>query len=131
MAYLDIGTDGIIAAPRFGTPLTEAAGGKAGFSPLEWLVIALAERDGKRSLAEPGRIAAALHRLFGGSGRPRLANPQLEALRRFAVMTWHDGGNVAPSERAAFIGAGYTAAQANMLVESVFAGRGRRLVGAA
>lgn len=96
-----------------------------GFSPLEWLVVALAERDSLGSLRQPSRIGAALNRLFASSER-RLANPQLEAVRRLAVHVWHRGYQVPPSELAAFRLAGFTAGQAETLLESIVGRRARR-----
>jgi hypothetical protein len=135
MAYLDL-REGEAAhaggAPLFRWSTAEApAPTETGFSALEWLVIALAERDRPSSLAKPGRIASALHRIFGGGNQHRLANPKLEALRRFAVMAWHHGGNVAPSELRAMREAGYTRGQIEALLENIFARRGKRRVGAA
>ena len=98
-----------------------------GFSALEWLVIALAKRDSLGSLREPSRIGVALVRLFGGRGGPKLANPQLEALRRFAVLAWHRGHNVPRSELAAFRDAGFSPNQAEILLESVLGTRAARL----
>jgi hypothetical protein len=99
----------------------------SGFSALEWLVVALARRDHLSSLRTPGRIGAALSRVFGGRGEPRLANPRLEALRRFAVLAWHRGHNVPPSELAAFRIAGFSPNQAEALLESVLGARATRL----
>jgi len=101
------------------------------FSALEWLVIALAERDSLSSLRQPGRLASALGRLFGSSETPRLADPRLEALRRLAVTAWHRGFDVPQSELAAFHAAGFSIAQAETLLQSLLgrrATRGRRRV---
>jgi hypothetical protein len=95
------------------------------FSALEWLVVALAERDSLSSLRTPGRIGTALARLFGSSER-RLANPQLEALRRLAVHAWHHGHNVPPSELAAFRAAGFSTGQAETLLDNILGRRGSR-----
>ncbi|WP_223796732.1 hypothetical protein [Sphingomonas nostoxanthinifaciens] len=111
--------------------MTSEAAAATGFSALEWLVIALAERDRPSSLGNPGRIAAALHRLFGSNGaKSRLANPRLEALRRFAVLAWHHGGVVARSDRSAFVEAGFSLEQAEVLLENIIRRRGGRRVGA-
>lgn len=99
---------------------------KTGFSPLEWLVIALARGDRLSSLRTPGRIASALSLLFGSSTEPRLANPQLEALRRLAVLAWHHGYNVPPSALAAFHAAGFSTGQAETLLDSVLGQRAVR-----
>jgi hypothetical protein len=101
----------------------EVRGHASGFSALEWLVVALARRDSIGSLRSPGRIGSALSRIFGGRGEPRLANPKLEALRRFAVYAWHRGHNVPPSELAAFREAGFSPNQAETVLESILSTR--------
>ena len=93
------------------------------FSALEWSVIALARRDRLSSLRTPGRMAIALGRLFGERHNPRLADPALEALRRMAVLTWHYGYSVASDEVRAFVEAGFTTDQYELMVMSVAAGR--------
>jgi len=128
MAYLDLREAelaGSISTPVFRAPAKEQAG-PTGFSALEWLVIALAERDRLSSMAEPGRIAVALGRLFGGRESPRLANPRLEALRRLAVMTWYHGHHLPASELAAFHAAGFSTGQAETLLANVTARRSTR-----
>lgn len=93
---------------------------QATFSALEWQVIAIARGDGRRSLATPGRLAVALGMIFGGQRpNPRLADARLEALRRFAVLAWHDGDDVAPAECDAFEAAGFTPAQRSLLMASI------------
>ncbi len=91
---------------------------RAGFSALEWSVVAIARRDRLSTLRQPGRMSMAMGALFGGVRDPRLADPQLEALRRMAVLTWHRGYSVAPSEVAAFTAAGYSLDQYHALVGS-------------
>lgn len=97
-----------------------------GFSPLEWLVIAVAQRDSRASLREPSRLGRAIGALFGSRGGSRLASPRLEALRRLAVHAWHGGHNVPPSELAAFRTAGFSVDQADLLLESVVSGRAQK-----
>lgn len=97
-----------------------------GLSALEWLVVALAERDHISSLRKPGRIARALVALFGEFGKRPLANPQLEAVRRLAVHAWHRGYAVPASELTAFRLAGFSADQAETLLESVVGRRAAR-----
>jgi hypothetical protein len=129
MAYIDFreaelsGSLATVFAPR---PEPEVNLPASGLSALEWLVVALARRDGLGSLRTPGRIGAALSRVFGGRGEPRLANPKLEALRRFAVFAWHRGHNVPPSELAAFRDAGFSPNQAETVLESILSTRAVR-----
>lgn len=126
MAYIDFreaelsGSLHSVFAPRAEPEVKAHA---TGLSALEWLVVALARKDHLGSLRAPGRIGSALSRLFGGRGEPRLANPQLEALRRFAVYAWHRGHNVPPSELAAFREAGFSPNQAEIVLESILSTR--------
>jgi len=121
MAYLDLREaelSGSISTALYSAPTGQPTK-PAGFSTQEWLVIALAEQDRLSSLNAPGRITAALNRLFGRQAAPRLANPRLEALRRLAVMAWHHGHQVPPSELAAFHAAGFSTGQAETLLDAV------------
>jgi hypothetical protein len=99
---------------------------QASFSALEWSVIALARRDRLSSLDQPGRIAKALASLFGLWRDSALADGRLEALRRMAVLAWHKGHAVPPSELHAFKAAGFTIDQYELLQVSVGRGRSQR-----
>ena len=99
------------------------------FSALEWQVIALAERDRPSSLRYPGAVSLALGALFG-EHNPRLADPQLEALRRLAVLSWRRGYAVPPHELRAFLDAGYAPAHQELLLDSIFAARAERRMAA-
>lgn len=98
----------------------------AQFSPLEWTVVALAERDPLSSLKSPGRMAMALGSLFGDRPNPKLADPKLEALRKLAVLTWHDGYRVATSAISAFLEAGFSPQQYELLAGSIVSARAKR-----
>jgi len=87
-----------------------------GFSALEWSVIALAGRDPLSSLDIPGRIASALATLFGQRGNLGLADPRLEALRRFVVLARHARAALPDDEMARFLAAGFSRAQAGRLL---------------
>ena len=127
VAYLDL--DNMFAAPkcsgaRTGKRMAAESLGDRGecvgtFSALEWSVIALAKRDTLRSLAVPGRLSRAMGSLFGLSTSSRLADPQLEALRRIAVHAWRRGFAVPKDEITRFHYAGFTDAQLETLVVSV------------
>lgn len=91
----------------------------AGFSALEWSVIALAGHDSLDSLATPGRVSRAAGSVFGVGPESRLADPRLEALRRLAVHAWRQGVALPAVEMRNFIAAGFAAAQAETLVRSV------------
>jgi hypothetical protein len=96
-------------------PAAEIASKHARFSPLEWSVIALARRDTLSSLDRPGRLAMALGTIFGGRRNPQLADPRLEALRRFAVMLRHLRDRLPDRELVRFIKAGFTRGHATLL----------------
>ena len=126
MAYLDFRAaelSGSIGAALF-TAAAPPPRESGTFTALEWLVIALAERDGAVSLRRPGRLASALGRLFGRSETPHLADPRLEALRRLSVIAWDHGFDVPPSELAAFRLAGFSSVQAETLLHNVLVWRG-------
>lgn len=91
-------------------------------SALEWLVVAIARRDRLSSLRTPGRMAMALGTLFGNGRNPRLADPRLEALRRIAVLSWRRGYTVPGHEVRAFLAAGYTPEQYELVVDSISKG---------
>jgi hypothetical protein len=110
---------GSAAAPVTFAPATT----QARFSPLEWSVIALAKRDRIASLREPGRISVAMGMVFGDRPNPRLADPKLEALRRLAVLSWHYGYTVPGEAVRDFLGAGFTARQYELMVDSIAADR--------
>jgi hypothetical protein len=89
------------------------------FSRLEWSVIRLARVDGLSTLRAPGPIGRFINWLMGRNGSPELANPQLEALRRMAVLSWHYGFSVPGEDVTDFIAAGFTPEQYELLVMSV------------
>ena len=93
--------------------------GRADLSPLEWTVVALAQRDRIASLDEPGAIARAFGGLFGLGRQSSLADPRLEALRRLAVYAWHKGYKLPMSEIKRFLAAGFSAGQFETLLASV------------
>ena len=115
MAYLDL--DNLYAAP--GSSRSSHALVPAGFSALEWSVIALAKRDPLRSIDEPGRLSRALGGLFGAGTSSRLADPRLEALRRLAIHAWRRGFALPVGEIERFLAAGFTEPQMETLVTSV------------
>ena len=88
-------------------------------SALEWSVVAMAERDGLSSIREPSRFTKALGALFGVRRSNRLANDELEALRRIAILAWHYGWNVPKSELSAFLAAGFSADQFELIQTSI------------
>jgi hypothetical protein len=118
MAYLNF------AELPGGPAITTAPAATIGFSPLEWSVVALAQRDRMSSLQQPSRVSSALGRVFFGErSNPRLADPSLEALRRVSVFAWHRGYAVPQREIRAFHDAGFSVDQYEVLLASISAGR--------
>ena len=85
---------------------------------LEWSVVAIARKDGRASLRQPGRLAVALRAVFR-QHNPMLADERLEALRRMAVLLWRNGEGVPSREVRAFLAAGFTPGQHRALVRSI------------
>jgi len=115
MAHLDSAAE---TAANSG-PWGASNDGRADLSPLEWTVVALAQRDRIASLNEPGAIARAFGGLFGLGRQSSLADPRLEALRRLAVYAWHRGYKLPVSEIKRFLAAGFSAGQFETLLASV------------
>lgn len=120
MAYLDL--EHPFAAPAASRDTAKTADTGPSFSALEWSVIAVARRDRISSLDEPGAISRAFGGLFGFGKASRLAEPKLETLRRLAVHAWRRGYALPASEVTGFLKAGFTMAQAELLVASVTGG---------
>jgi hypothetical protein len=91
---------------------------KPAFSPLEWSVIRLARIDRLWTIRPAGRLRR-FWNWFVGRGNPELANPQLEALRRMAVLSWHFGFTVPGNDVADFLSAGFTPEQYELMVSSI------------
>ena len=137
MAYCSFDDAGTVLAcpPRSAEPAVTPrhdplpATEPARLSALEWSVVALARRDRLSSLRRPGRLALAMRTLFGGSADLPLADERLEALRRMAVWSWHHGYTVPTSEVRAFVAAGFSIEQYELLQTSIGTAqqeRGRR-----
>lgn len=93
---------------------------------LEWSIVAMAERDGLSSIREPSRYVKAMRALFGLKAPNRLANDRLESLRRVAILAWHYGWNVPKSELKAFLEAGFTSDQFELIQTSLGQARATR-----
>ncbi len=127
LAFAEAGADLPAAAlPAAPSPKTANLAARAQFTALEWSVVALAERDPLSTLRNPSRMAVALGNLFGDARNPKLADPKLEALRRLAVLTWHHGYRVAESAVRAFVAAGFTLQQYELLAGSIVSARVKR-----
>ena len=116
MAYLD--PDNMFTARAATGPVATQAS-EAGFSPLEWSVVALAKRDTVRSLTTPSPLSRAMGSLFGLGTASPLADSRLEALRRIAVYAWRRGFALPLEEIRRFRSAGFSDAQLETLVRSV------------
>lgn len=120
MAYMDFrGFDGLAPVQTQASgPVADPVCVTERLSALEWLVVSLARRDSLASLSRPGRLSTAMRMLFN-QPNPRLADERLEALRRMAVLTWHHGYTVASREVRAFVAAGFTLGQYELMVDSI------------
>ncbi len=128
MAYLAFNeTDGLaVAQPgRFPAPVSKTVAARDDMlTTLEWSVVRLARNDSRRSLRAPGRWSGLIRLLFGETN-PRLADPRLEALRRLAVLVWHDGPLVCVDDSRALLDAGFTAAQLHAITAHIHVVRER------
>ncbi|MBV8687425.1 MAG: hypothetical protein JOZ90_04450 [Alphaproteobacteria bacterium] len=111
------------------TPPSQAA--EPRLSALEWSIVAVARRDGLSSLRDPGRLSSALSGLFGRRSGRKAPDTRLEALRRIAVLAWDRGWQVPTSELRAFVDAGFSLDQYELVQTSIARGRsaGRRRIG--
>jgi hypothetical protein len=76
-------------------------------------IVLLSRRDATATLRTPGPVARAVRLLFGLQSANRLANPRLEALRRFAVLRRVLGDALPETEFGQLVDAGYDNAAAN------------------
>ncbi|RJF92949.1 hypothetical protein [Sphingomonas cavernae] len=109
-------------APVADAPVADAQLGAADpvqnhlpFSALELSVIALSRGETVASLEPPSRIGAFIAALFAIRRANPLADPRLEALRRFAILARTAGDRLADMEVNAFLRAGFNRAQAAWL----------------
>lgn len=98
MAYLDLNADGLNIPIGRSLPLPVMFEGRK-LSQIEREAVRLARSDGAGSLYGAGRLRRLAVRCFGLRTPNKLADPQLEALRRFAVAVAHDGAASIARER--------------------------------
>ncbi|GLR48266.1 hypothetical protein [Sphingomonas astaxanthinifaciens] len=110
-------------APRLTLVASQPAPEPARLSAFDWSIVALAEHDSLASLREPGRLAKAMEMLFGLGQPNKLANSRSETLRRIAVWAWRRGWTIPQSEIDAFVEAGFTLAQLELIQASIAQGR--------
>lgn len=96
-------------------PTREPASGGP-FEPSELQVIALARMEAERRLLQPGRLGTFMARWFGFHVANTLANPRLEALRRFTLRARQTGGRLPLPEIEQFLAAGFSTLQAVTLL---------------
>lgn len=113
MAYRNYPETDVVARPLGAAPV--AAAEAAGFSELEWSVIEIARRDPLTSIEAPGRFAVTLANLLGRRPALPLADPRLEALRRFVVVSHHLRDRLPDREIARFQQAGFSRAHVRTL----------------
>ena len=97
-------------------------------SVLEWQAVKLGARDPLSSLHAPSLIARIGAALFGAKFASRLADPRLEALRRIAALSWRRGYSIHPDEVRAFVAAGFSTEQYELVVDHLSAARAARSI---
>jgi hypothetical protein len=85
------------------------------FTPLEWSVIGLAQKDAMRSVRPRRILHRIVERLLGLASAQRLADPRLETLRRFAVLVRSRGLPQPEKELSRFLQAGFGARHVEIL----------------
>ncbi len=89
-----------------------------GFTPLEWLAIAIGQQDGLEARGGIFRLGTLLRGLFGGPRSRRMAVDRLEVLSRVAARV-QIGGRVADADVALLRQAGYSNGQLLLLLASL------------
>ncbi|NYT41101.1 hypothetical protein HZY97_10065 [Sphingomonas sp. R-74633] len=102
MAYLD-SQSGLLEGLAGSVP------SEAMLTPLELRTLQLSQADGRASLRAPNRIERLGAMLFGSRRVAGLANPRLEALRRFAILYRLDGAAIDAAEMMRAEAAGLSA----------------------
>lgn len=85
------------------------------FSALEMRVVALAARDTAWSVRPRTRFVRIVEALFGIRRSNPLADPRLEALRRFTIIVRNMRGRLPAAELEAFLAAGFSPRAATAL----------------
>lgn len=109
MAYLDLSVDELHMAPFISRPVEQP---RRGLSATEREAVKLARLDKLGSLRPAGRLHRMSQMVFGLSRRSNwLADPRLEALRRFGVAIAHGGSAVVEREEAQLKALGFSESQ--------------------
>ncbi|HWJ68686.1 MAG TPA: hypothetical protein VNS79_01345 [Sphingobium sp.] len=120
MAYLHLLADADHMARLVPAPAMAAGRATAdAFSQREWTIIRLAREDRVSSLREETAFKRFLRLIFGLERKTPFSDPALEGLRRIAVLSWHHGYNVDGAEVAAFLDAGYSTDQYELLLAHI------------
>jgi hypothetical protein len=85
----------------------------------DWSIVALAENDRLASLDEPGPLSRAIEILFGIRPANKFANTKSETLRRVSVHAWQGGSSIPASELQAFVEAGFSMDQYELIQVSI------------
>lgn len=111
MAYLDLTQPlpGLLPAVDSASRAVPADGG---LTDLDRTAIALSRSDPRSSLTARGRFRKIIAYLFSLQPPNALADPQLDALRRFAVRLRKGRGHILEAETARLVAAGYSSAAA-------------------
>ena len=113
MAYRDFAEPFVPAIDIESAP---GQGERPPFDASELQVIALARMEAERRLLQPGRFGRFLSRWFGFHVATALANPRLEALRRFALLARRTAGRPSVIDTEQFLAAGFSTLQAVTLL---------------
>lgn len=100
----------------------EASGldtGRCGFTPLEWLAIAIGQQEGVEARGGLFRLGTLLRGLFGGPRVRRMAVDRLEVLSRVAARAQIGGVRLADEDVALFRRAGYSNGHLLLLLASL------------
>lgn len=90
---------------------------------LDWKVIEMARTDPPRSINPDGHFSCFLRDFFGLPMTRKLANENLEALRRFCVRAWH-WDFVRTHDMQALMDAGYSSGDAVRILAHIAGSRG-------
>ena len=119
MAYLDLRCPSEApAVSTRGSHCDSACDSPARLGRQEWSVVELARNESLWTLNPDGLLQRIGRALFGIRQPLALANPTLEALRRFALVAWHRG-SVGAEQLHEFVAAGFSCADATLVLQHI------------
>lgn len=127
MAYVDTRSHELVWIPRFAVSAPVPAG--ALLARVERDVLLASRRDRVSSLHGDSPRGRWIASLFGIEPANRLADPRLEALRRFAVLLRRRGDRLLAAEQARIVAAGFTPLQVAEVRRLLQAERPARRIG--